>query len=222
MRERGMKTNRALAVTLLLAWGLCAGPAVGDTRLVMKETYTPGEEKTVEWWLTDKAVRRDEGPESLIFLLEERQLLRLNHRNQTYTVEPVLPSEGATPSENDNKGWKITPTDTVEKKAGWEARKVMLHVFPTRERPSLKAVIWLADVGFDTRAYDAMRRHLARSPGNEWLDAFDELEGFPVVEEIDFSEDGHPFQVLQELVTAKSDVVPPGTFAPPDGYLVRE
>lgn len=235
----------ALALTLLLcAAGLFATAADvrADTLLTLKSHQDalefqgqtqPARDETVEVWMKDGAIVRDDGQSRI--LMTSDKLYLINDQEKYYNVldMPVdlanlLPEEMRPRLEQmrEQAGIRaeVTPVDETRQVGDWKARRYDVSL---RNEMGLEVdqVLWASpEVGVDPKLYHDLAAALAalQPGGAEWTAKLDVVEGFPVLRETRMAlGPDSEVKTTEELVSVEEKDAPEGTFAPPADYEER-
>lgn len=225
-KERRMPRRTVLfPVLLLLAAAL---PAGADTLLTIKSRVEglkmPGQspDGQIQVWIAGDRLRRDDGETSAILRMDLSKLYLLNHGDKTYSELP-LPLDFKKLSMAGEEALKtvvqVTPTSEAKKIRDWNTKKVKV-VLSNAAGLKLDTTMW---VSTEIPAYQAYTRMLvsltALQPGGVPLARqMEQIEGIPVLQEIDVTVEGSQFKTREELVSAETKDAPAGLYDPPAGY----
>lgn len=78
--------------------------------------------------------------------------------------------------------------------------------------------LWMSSAIERPAAFTEIMRRLARRPGAEWLAAYDELDGFPLAQEISLTRHGMTQTRRSEVIRYRVMEAPGDTYLPPRGF----
>ncbi|HEX9940814.1 MAG TPA: DUF4412 domain-containing protein [Thermoanaerobaculia bacterium] len=213
-----------LALPLLLA----ASAGRADTLLTVRSSIEGlkmdlPQVPDIKIWIAGEKLRRDEGDASYILRLDRNRLYVVNHGERTYSELP-LPidlSKIAAPAAAQMKV-QVTTTSETKRIGDWTARKYKVDISnPAGLR--LDTTIWASKDIAAYQAYSRMAASLAAlQPGSaEWARKLEQIEGFPVVQEVDVTMGTSRFRTREELVAVETRDAPAGAYEVPAGYTAQ-
>lgn len=233
--------TRPLALAALAAAALtlaAAAPAAADTLLTLESHRGPGPETgpgdgpaaeeetaTVEVWIGDGRIRRDDG--RVAMALDGDRLLLINHDESTYSVlELPVDLESMLPEDMRRMAaaWKpqvsVEPSDESREIGGWKARRWDVEV----TSPMGLAIhnrLWVTrDLAIDYAVFEQLTRALAslQPGGGAAMDELAAIDGFPVLVESTADFGGRTMESSERLVSVEQREPPAGLYQPPEGY----
>lgn len=194
----------------------------------------PARDQTVEIWIGDGAILRDDGQSRV--LLTEDTLYLINEEEGYYNAldRPVelaslLPEEMRSQLEQMREQGtiraQVVPGDETRQVGDWTARRYDVSL-SNEMGLEVDQVLWASEeVQVDPAPYFALTRELAaiQPGGAEWTGELEIVKGFPVYRETVFQV-GPDAEVrtTEELVSVEEKTAPEGIFAPPADFEERE
>lgn len=208
------KSLRLFLCGSFLVLGAHANIALADLRVQVQESVNNAEPATVTHWFGKDRTMRDDGSRYIITSLRASTSTStiVNRETQTYQVVPLnLRSSAQLPEV------VVTRTNDTRTIGAWPARCYRLSDPATRE---LVIDIWVTqDVDVDFSAFRNLMINLGNRPGSEWLKAYEVIEGFPILQQVELTRPG--IRLLSESrVLSLEEVVPQAQniYEPPDYY----
>jgi hypothetical protein len=222
-----MLRRSAFALLLLIA----AVPALADTLLTVRSSVQglkldQEQAGPIHIWIDggkgDK-LRRDEGDTSYILRLDRGKLYVINHGDKTYSelALPIDPTKIQAPEAAQVKA-QVTPTGETKKIGSWNASKYRVDI-SSPAGVHLDTTVWASK---DIASYQALTRLAvsiaALQPGSaDWSRKLEQIEGFPVIQEVDVTMGANRFKTRDELVSVETKAAPAGSWEPPAGYTAQ-
>ena len=219
---------RRSAFALLL---LIAAPALADTLLTVRSSVEglkldQPQVGPIRIWIDggkgDK-LRRDEGDTSYILRLDRGKLYVVNHGDKTYSelALPIDPAKIPAPEAAQVKA-QVTPTGETKKVGSWKAGKYRVDI-TSPAGVHLDSTVWASK---DVASYQALTRLAvsiaALQPGSaDWSRKLEQIEGFPVLQEVDVTMGANHFKTRDELISVETKDAPAGSWEPPAGYTAQ-
>ena len=83
----------------------------------------------------------------------------------------------------------------------------------------MQIVIWASnDIQVDLENFRKVMSGLARRPGSEWMAAYRDIDGFPVLQEVRMEHKGSSFHGQTRVVGVEERKAPDHIYQPPEGY----
>lgn len=205
-----MSVFRQGCITVVLALGL-AGVVSADIRVEVRESVNNAEPVPVIHWFGASRTLRDDGDRFIITRLDQGKTYIVDRKKKQYRVVP-LSLEG----ESDDPAVEVTRTDDTREIGKWTARRYRISGPATRD---LTIDIWVTDeVQVDVDAFRRLMVRLGNRPGSEWLKAYAEIEGFPVMQQVQLERPGIRLRSESRVVKIEETEPEPGTYNPPEDY----
>lgn len=209
--EHSIKLRNSLLVTLFFVTGAlpCAH---ADLRVQVEESVNGAKPAPVTHWFGDNRTMRDDGSRYVITSLTAGESIIVNRESHTYQVVPLKLQTGKNIPEV-----IITRTEDTSVINGWKARRYRLSGPATRE---LTIDVWISqDPGVDFSSFRELMIKLGNRPGSEWLKAYEILEGFPVLQEVELSRPGLSLKSQSRVLSMKEVEADEATiYQAPDYY----
>jgi len=194
-------------------WLVLFTPAAhADLRVQVEESVNGAEPAAVTHWFGKNRTMRDDGSRYIITSLRAQQSTIVNRETQTYQVVPLNLRVAKQLPEV-----LVTRTDDTDVIGQWPVRRYRLSGPATRE---LKIDIWVTqDVDVDFSAFRNLMIKLGNRPGSEWLKAYEIIEGFPILQQVELTRPG--IRLLSESRVISLKELPPAEqniYEPPDYY----
>jgi len=200
-----MSAWRRFAIYLLLC---CAPlPGLADVRLVAREYLNNRPTVTTTHWFGVNKSARDDGRTCTVMRFDLGRMYLIDRQARTYrsvklTEVPPLKTI-------------VLPTQDTAMIGNWLVRRWRV-AGPAAH--GLTINLWAStDIDRGDTFVELMQK-LARQPGAEWLAAYAEIDGFPVVQEISLSERGMTQTRRSEVATYTVMEPPVDIYLPPRGY----
>lgn len=231
-----MPRRPLLLLVLLLA---LAAPVSADTLLTLKNHVDavqvagesqPAKDTEVRVWMSDDKLRRDEGETTVILRLDRNKLYVVRHADKIWS-ELTLPVDFARlmPKGSEQVGalWaqqmkltvQLQPTQETRTVGSWNARKVKMDI-TNATGMKIASTLWVSK---DVPGWSALNRLAATlaalQPGSEsWVQALEQMDGYPVLREDRVEAMGARFGTREELLAVETRDAIPGTYDPPASY----
>lgn len=239
MPESKLPVPKLPVLLALLALLVATVPAGAATLLTLQSHQdafevqgqtNPAQDRTVEVWIGDGAIVRNDGASSV--LMTKDKLYLINHQEKSYNaldlpldLEALLPPEMAERMRQVREQAAISAElvvgDETRTVGEWTAKRYDL----TLTNPlglTVEQVIWASpEADVDASLYHGLAGALAalQPGGGDWVDQLDAVEGFPVLRETTMRiGPGTEVTTTEELVSVATREAPEGTFAPPADY----
>lgn len=206
----GRWASRCLAVLMAGAVVVC-NAAAADLRVTVEESVNEAEPVEVTHWFGGDRSLRDDGGRYIITRLDQEQSFVVDRGKRAYKTIPLnLDSEAAPPRV------LVKATDDYRQVGEWNARRYRLSGPATR---GLTIDLWISrDVSADIAQFRDLMVRLSSRKGSEWLRAYEQMDGFPVLQEVMLKRRGITLRT-ESRVIAIADVKPPGgLYQPPDSF----
>jgi hypothetical protein len=228
----------ALAAALVLAAGLAAAaPAAGDTLLTLKNhrdgfrhegMSQPPHDATVELWIGDGRIRRDDG--TMAVVVSGDRLLLVNHETRSYSVlglpvdlETLLPESMRQTAEMWKLAVEITPREETRRIGDWNAKRYDVELTNALGL-AMSSTLWITgELEVDLAPFRRLSSVLAslQPGGAETMRPLAELPGFPVLLETTADMAGTVVRSEERLQSVERREPPAGLYEPPAGYAER-
>ncbi|WP_353251363.1 DUF4412 domain-containing protein [Salinisphaera sp. PC39] len=201
--------RQGCAVALLLC-GM-TGAAWADIRVEVRESVNDAEPVPVVHWFGASRTLRDDGNRFIITRVDQGKTYIVDREKRQYRVVPLnLDEDGDVPDVS------IERTEDTREIGEWSAHRYRIAGPATRD---LTIDIWIADdVDVDVSAFRRLMVRLGDRPGSEWLKAYAEIDGFPVLQQVELERPGIRLRSESRVVEIEETEPPPGTYSPPDDY----
>jgi len=182
-------------------------PAWADVYLLAQESLNGRPTTQTHHWLGENKSARDDGRVRTVMRFDLDRMYVIDRTTRTYRS---LPLPNAPPL-------SMTISQTAD--------AVMILNRPARRwriggpaAHGLDISLWVsAEIDRGEDFVEVMRK-LARQPGAEWLNAYSEIEGFPLAQEISLSENGLTQTRRSEVIRYRIADAPADTYLPARGY----
>lgn len=197
-------------VTALLLWGFATG-AWADIRVEVRESVNDAEPVPVVHWFGAARTMRDDGNRFIITRLDQDVTYIVDRQKRQYRAVPLQIEENQETAEVE-----IVRTDDVREIGEWRARRYRIKGPATRD---LTIDIWITDdVDVDISSFRRLMVRLGNRPGSEWLKAYTEIDGFPVLQQVQLARPGIRLQSESRVVAIEETEPGPNTYSPPEDY----
>lgn len=209
--QRRIKIITRQFVALIVLAAACA-PALADLRVQVEESVNGAVPAPVTHWFGQNRTMRDDGSRYIITSLRDETTTIVNRETQSYQVVPLnLRPDSEIPAVT------VTRTDDTRMIGDWPVRRYRLGGPATRE---LTIDIWITqDLKVDVSAFRNLMIKLGNRPGSEWLKAYEKIEGFPILQEVELTRPGIRLRSQSRVVSLK-EVTPESNniYEPPEYY----
>lgn len=209
--ERRIRTNTP-TFTVLVFLALFCTPTLADLRVQVEESVNGAEPAPVTHWFGQNRTMRDDGSRYIITNLRDETTTIVNRETQSYQIVPLsLRADSEIPAVT------VTRTDDTRVIGDWPVRRYRLGGPATRE---LTIDIWITqNLNVDVSAFRNLMIKLGNRPGSEWLKAYEKIEGFPILQEVELTRPGIRLR-SQSRVVSLNEVAPENKniYDPPDYY----
>lgn len=200
----------------LIIAGLLAGllPAAGnaDVMVRVEESFNGQLPMTALHWFGPDRSTRDDGNRYVVTRLDEGRIYTIDRLAQTYRVSELATTEQRLAAE-DVRALKRDETRMIGE---WQAVKYEVIGAATA---GMKIVIWASrDVDIDLEKFRNIMTALSRRPGSEWMAAYRDIEGFPVLQEVQMDYKGAAFHGQTRVVAVEERSPPADIYQPPADY----
>lgn len=235
--------GKTVIVAAIAVIALLATSAHGATLLTMKSHQDafeiqgqsqPAQDNTVQIWLGDGMISRDDGNSRVIS--DGEKLYLVDHGAKTYNVldlpvnlAELLPEEMRGQLTEMRKvasiSAEVAPVEETREVGDWNAKRYDVTL-SSGMGLAVEQVIWASpDVEVDASVYNELTRALAslQPGGGDWVSQLSAIDGFPVLRETTMKI-GPDASVLttEELVSVEEKEAPADTFKPPTDYEMKE
>jgi len=178
----------------------------------MRKAFGQNDPKQVTLWIGDDRSARVGEDVTMIVRLDRKEMYTLDNGDRTYRVSPLgagrSPGPGQAP-------WRIVKSAETRQVGEWTAVRHDLTI--DMGGAPMDVTLWVSDVGVDTKTMRPFIEAFASSQGMDWMKAYNELDGYPVRQEVRMG----PVMSWQEVVSITQEPAPPGTYDAPAGYRKR-
>ena len=227
----------------LVAVFLVTGIVSADLKVV-KKTHrdgfqimgqdNPAQDAEEVTWIGDDRLRIDQGDSSSIVRLDTKQLILVNHVDETYNVidlpldlSAFLPEQMAAQMKAMMTfDIEVTPADERKKVGKWNARRYDLKM--VSKMVTVESALWATtEIDVDLTAYHKMYQQIiGLQPGMEGMaDEMLKVKGFVVAMDgamIMNMMGGSKVATTEETVSAEQLDAPAGTYDSPAGYSKQD
>lgn len=205
-----MSVLRQGCITALLVFGL-AGTVAADIRVEVRESVNDAEPVPVVHWFGASRTLRDDGDRFIISRLDQGKTYIVDREKRQYRVVPLELEERP-----DSPEVEVTRTDNVREIGEWTARRYRISGPATRD---LTIDIWVSEeTQVDVAAFRRLMVRLGNRQGSEWLKAYSEIEGFPVMQQVQLERPGIRLRSESRVVAIEETEPEPGTYSPPEDF----
>lgn len=236
-----LRPHVLLALALGLALAVGSGAVAGaDSLLTLKtqqEAYqmagrdVPAQETTVEMWIGDGRVSRDDGKNTVILRTEPDELYVINHDERSFArIELPFDFASTIPEGMEEMAaqWKmtaeVTASDETKTVGEWSARRYDISMSNPMGL-AVELVMWASkDLEIDYDTFNKLSLNLLgmQPGGEEMAEELAEIEGYPVLQETTVNMGDTTYTTREELVSAEEKTPPAGTYEVPDGYSEKD
>jgi len=199
-----MTVRHHLLACLLLLLPL---PAQADVRLVVREYLNSRPTVTTTHWFGEDKSARDDGRVRTIMRFDLGRIYVVDQQERTYRSLEV--------QEAPSLKVIVLPTQDTALIGNWLVRRWRVAGPAARD---LTINLWTTTDIERGDAFVELMNKLARQPGAEWLAAYAEIDGFPIIQEISLTEKGMTQTRRTEVASHAVMDPPPETYLPPRGY----
>lgn len=199
------------AALLLCLLAICWQAAWADLRVQVEESVNGAEPAAVTHWFGDDRTMRDDSSRYIITRLDQQKSYVVNREKLQYRVVDLdLRPDEAIPDVT------VTRTDDVRNIGEWTARRYRLSGPATRD---LTIDIWITrDLDVDITPFRRLMIKLGNRPGSEWLKAYKEIQGFPVLQQVELKRPGIKLRTQSRVIRVEQAEPDADTYNPPDDY----
>jgi len=197
----------AIAVLTITA----AASAAADIRVQVEESVNEAEPARVVHWFADDRTARDDGSRYIVTRLDRKMTYVIDRESESYrAVDLKLRPEDAIPTVH------VERTEDVRTIGEWRTRRYRVTGPATRD---LTIDIWVChDLDVDIEPFRRLMVRLGNRPGSEWLKAYEEIEGFPILQEVVLERPGIRLRSRSRVVSISERKPPPDTYTPPEDF----
>lgn len=231
--------RRSLSLLVLLLALAVPPAAIADTLLTLKNHVDafqvagerqPAKDTEVRVWVSSDKLRRDKGETTAILRLDRNKLYIVRHPDRTWSELPLpvdfvrlMPKGqeqvGALWAQQMKLTVQLQPTGETRAVGSWNARKMKMDI-TNATGMKIASTLWVSK---DVQGWAALNRLTATlaalQPGSQsWVQALEQMEGFPVLREDRVEAMGARFGTREELVSVETRDADAGTYEPPAGY----
>lgn len=187
------------------------GSAAADIRVQVRETVNDGEPSHAVHWFGDQRSMRDDGNRYIITRLDLGKIFIVNRLAQQYRVIP-LPDRPA----EDPPAVSVERTDDVREIEGWPARRYRIGGVAAGD---MTIDVWISDeVPVDIAGFRRLMVNLGQRPGSEWMQAYRQIPGFPVLQEVTLTRPELRLHSKSRVMSIEQAEPAADTYNPPEGY----
>lgn len=186
--------------------------AQADLRVQVQESVNGAKPVAVTHWFGDDRTMRDDGNRYIVTSLVSGTSTIVNRETQTYQVVPLMLRSSTQLPEV-----IVTRTNDTRMIGQWPVRRYRLSGAATR---NLTIDIWVTqEVEADVSAFRDLMISLGNRPGSEWLKAYELIEGFPILQQVELTRPGIRLLSESRVVSLQNVATKnPDIYAPPDYY----
>gem|GEM_PF-3393251 len=191
---------------------LVSFPAAADIMVRVEESFNGQLPITAVHWFGDKRSTRDDGSRYVVTRLDEARIYTIDRLAQNYSVSklPVLNNPGQP------LDVRALARDETRSIGPWTARKYEVIGAATA---GMQIIIWATrDVDIDLENFRNIMTGLARRPGSEWMAAYRQIDGFPVLQEVQMEHKGVQYFGQTRVVAVEEREPPQDIYAPPADF----
>lgn len=194
----------------MLALAGAATAARADIRVEVEESVNGAEPVFVVHWFGPGRSMRDDGDRYIITRLDQARTYVVNRATERYRVVEMKLRDDADPDIN------VEPTDDRRTISGWPTRRYRVSGEATGD---LTIDVWTTDaIDADISGFRELMVRLGNRPGSEWMKAYREIPGFPVLQTVKLSRPGIRLSSKSKVVAFERTDPEPNIYSPPDGY----
>lgn len=187
------------------------GSAAADIRVQVKETVNDGEPSQAVHWFGDQRSMRDDGSRYIVTRLDLRKIFIVNRLAQQYRVIP-LPDKPA----EEPPAVSVERTDDVREIEGWPARRYRIGGAAAGD---MTIDVWISDeVPVDIAGFRRLMVNLGQRPGSEWMQAYRQIPGFPVLQEVTLTRPELRLHSKSQVTSIEQAEPAADTYDPPEDY----
>jgi len=204
-----MRWQGAIATAVGLAVTTTA--ALADIRVRVKESVNQAEPASVVHWFASDRTARDDGSRYIVTRLDREMTYVIDRESHTYRSVPLkLKPNDEIPAVT------VQRTDDVRTIGEWRTRRYRLTGPATRD---LTIDIWVSEaLEVDIEPFRELMVQLGNRPGSEWLKAYRQIDGFPILQEVVLERSGIRLRSRSRVVSITETEPPPDTYAPPNTF----
>lgn len=207
----GSCSKKPLVVALLLAL-FYTSAARADVMVRVEESFNGQLPMTALHWFGENRSTRDDGNRYVVTRLDQGKVYTIDRLAQSYKIT-ALPLHDADRSAPDVRAIKLDETRTIGQ---WTAQKYEVIGAATA---GMKIVIWAStDVDINLDNFRSTMTGLSRRPGSEWMAAYKDIDGFPVLQEVEMQHKGATFHGQTRAVLVEERKPPEHIYSPPDDF----
>lgn len=205
-------TGKGWLIAVLAAASLYSASTHADIMVRVEESFNGQLPMTALHWFGPERSTRDDGSRYVVTRLDEGRIYTVNRLTQDYTVSelPPGPTDGNAP---DVRAISNGETRSIGK---WTARRYEVIGAATA---GMHIVIWATtEIDIDLDTFRKVMAGLARRPGSEWMAVYREIEGFPVLQEVQLEHKGVTYVGQTRVVDVEEREPPEFIYSPPEDY----
>lgn len=204
-------TGPARRWPLLFLLLLGIGSAAADIRVHVKETVNDGEPSQAVHWFGEQRSMRDDGSRYIITRLDLGKIFIVNRLAQQYRVIPLPDQPDAEPA-----AVNVERTDDVREIEGWPARRYRIGGAAAGD---MTIDVWISDeVPVDIAGFRRLMVSLGQRPGSEWMQAYRQIPGFPVLQEVTLERPELRLHSESRVMSIEQTEPAADTYDPPEDY----
>lgn len=186
--------------------------AGADIMVRVEESFNGQLPITALHWFGQDRSTRDDGNRYVVTRLDEGRIYTIDRLTQSYKISE-LPAPGYNEATPDVRALLKDETRNIGK---WSTRKYEVIGAATA---GMKIVIWATkDVDINLEYFRKVMAGLARRPGSEWMAAYRQIDGFPVLQEVRLEHKGAIYHGQTRVVAVEERNPPQNIYSPPDDY----
>lgn len=186
--------------------------AQADVMVRVEESFNGQLPMTAVHWFGPERSTRDDGSRYVVTRLDEGRIYTVDRLAQTYRITELAINDQAQTS----KEVRALKGNEVRKIGPWTARRYEVIGAATA---GMKIVIWASrDVDIDLEKFRNIMTALSRRPGSEWMAAYRNIDGFPVLQEVTMDYKGSSFHGQTRVVAVEERAPPDHIYQPPADY----
>jgi hypothetical protein len=184
-------------------------PARADVRIIARESLNGHATSTTTHWFGDGKRARIDGDSVVVTRLDLGKIYLIDRARQTFQARDLATTPGAA-------AVSAVPTGETAIIGRWLCRKYRIEGAATHGR---RISLWVTrDMDIDSSAFAKLMADFGRQSGAEWLQAYAQIDGFPVMQEISLTRGSLTQSRSVEVISADTLSAPPETYLPPRGY----
>lgn len=205
-----MNSLRQGCLAAVLALTGAATAARADIRVEVEESVNNAEPVTVVHWFGDGRSMRDDGDRYIITRLDQARTYVVNRMTERYRVVEMQLSDDAGPDVD------VKQTDDRRTINGWPTQRYRVSGKATGD---LTIDVWATEaIEVDISGFRELMVRLGDRAGSEWMKAYRDIPGFPVLQTVALSRPGIRLSSKSKVVAFERAEPGPHIYSPPEGY----